>query len=83
MPTNHRQAITDLLQHTLLTYTDHQEDELLNLVPKADFFWGGAGFFIGLLSAMALAEADPVAVIDAVLAQVRQRAIDGLDAVGE
>jgi len=68
-------ALIAVLIEAAQRYVDHQEDDLGKPVLKREFFWGITGHFIQSLAAMAASEADPAAVVDSVLTQVRARSL--------
>jgi hypothetical protein len=77
------EALAALLDETAQRYVDHQEDDLGRPVLKAEYFWGIARHFTTTLVAVAADEAEPTAVVDNVLKQVRARALTLLEMTRE
>jgi hypothetical protein len=75
MSLSHADALVQLLDETARRYVDHQEDDLGHPVLKREFFWGITRHFLTTLVAFAADEAEPTTVVEAVLQQVRARAL--------
>jgi hypothetical protein len=75
MKSQHEDAPVDLLTETAMHYVSYQEDELGKPVLKREYFWGIARHFTCTLVALAVDEAEPTEVVEAVLTQVRARAL--------
>jgi hypothetical protein len=72
--TNHRDAIQQRLTEVLRGYLTQQEAILVEPVPMADVFLGITNFYIGMLSATASGEPNPIQTIDDTLMAVRAAA---------